>query len=121
MTPVTPMTRWLVVVAHRDPQQGRGDELGRHGDPGTVVARAHVPTPADEGVALPVVLKDIGWRSERVVDGEVWHDGPLRRPGQIDADVHVHLRLGGRHGQAGDRETEAKHCVAHEGFLLCPP
>src|ERR1700687_6355974 len=78
VTPVTPMTRWLVVVAHRDPQQGRGDELGRHGDPGTVVARAHVPTPADEGVALPVVLKDIGWRSGRVVDGEGWDDGPMR-------------------------------------------
>jgi len=58
--PFAPVLRGPVIVAHGYAQKWRRDELGRHADPGAVVARADVPIPADEGVALPVVLKDVG-------------------------------------------------------------
>ena len=92
VTPFTPVTWRLVIVAHGDSKEWGRDVLGGHGNPGAMVPGADVPSTIGKDVALAVVLKDIGWRSGRVVHREAWDDHPLRRRGEIDSDVHVHLR-----------------------------
>ena len=111
--PVAPALGRLVIVAHGDAQEGSRDVGGFHGDPGAGIAGADIPPATDEGVTLPVVLKDVGRRVGNVLDRQSGDDHPLWRPREIDADAHVHLRLGGAPSQAGDGETESDHRISH--------
>src|SRR6266478_338506 len=95
MSVVVLPARWLLVVAHGDSQERGWDVRWGHGNPGAAVPGADVPSTIGKDVALAVVLKDIGWRSGRVVHREAWDDHPLRRRWEINSDVHVHLRLYG--------------------------
>jgi hypothetical protein len=107
----------FVIVADGHAQEGSRDVYRGHDDPGTVIARTHIPAAVREHPILTVVEEEIGghgWCWWYVLDLWGLRDDDQGRWGrELNADVHVDLRLGGRHGQADDGDTAKKPSESH--------
>ena len=108
MLPLLPVSRRDVIVPHRHEQDGPRDELGTHQNPWAVVPTAHVPAAIGEDPVLVSVEEEVGRRGRRVAHRrDPWNDHEWWRRRKVDADIHVHLGVGGARQDEGEKGEES--------------